>query len=313
MGITIELQDVGCPLGCARDDDRVLTARDLLNGLLGEFSVMRCKSCGLMRTNPRPTVNSIYHYYPDSYGPYKVTVQETATQSKSKQRLKDVLKLNHVRLPSQLRPGRMLEIGCATGNYLQRMARMGWEVQGIEFSPSAAKVARSAGYSVYSGPLETAPAPEKTFDLVVAWMVLEHLHDPVWALHRLRQWTRRGGWLVVSVPNAGSWEFSVFGNKWYALQVPTHLSHFTPSTVRLVLQRTGWDVKRLLHHQSLSNLIGSFGHVLEESGIAPTIGAALTRFPETPGWGHYALFPLAAVASWFGQTGRMTVWSRNPP
>jgi hypothetical protein len=60
---------VGCPLGCPPDDEPVLQAIDELHGLPGRFSVVRCRSCKLMRTSPRPTLESIGQYYPDPYGP----------------------------------------------------------------------------------------------------------------------------------------------------------------------------------------------------------------------------------------------------
>ena len=76
-------------------------------------------------------------------------------------------------------------------------------MEGIEFSPKAAAVARALGYPVHAGSLETAPAPVEPFDLIVGWMVLEHLHDPVLALKKLNAWMKPGGWLVLSIPNAG--------------------------------------------------------------------------------------------------------------
>src|SRR3546814_19345766 len=61
-------------------------------------------------------------------------------------------------------------------------------------------------------------------DLIVGWMVLEHLHQPLAVLRKLRRWIQPDGWLVLSVPDAGSLEFRVFGDRWYALQLPTHSS-----------------------------------------------------------------------------------------
>jgi 2-polyprenyl-3-methyl-5-hydroxy-6-metoxy-1,4-benzoquinol methylase len=302
-----------CPLGCSKNDEVILTGRDLLHDLPGEFTVVKCRTCGLMRTTPRPTPETIGFYYPDDYGPYLGTqVNQAKPTSRIKELLRPLVKrvfnFNTQRLPS-LAPGRMLEVGCASGAFLHQMASQGWQVQGIEFSEKAAQAAAQLGYRVHAGPLETAPPPEEPFDLIVGWMVLEHLHDPVGGLQKLREWARPGAWLVLSVPNSASLEFRLFIEKWYALQVPTHLHHFTPETMGRVLQASGWTLKKVHHQRVLSNLFASTGYVLRDKGYAK-LGQKFIEFPERGGRWSYALYPLAWLFSVFGQTGRMTVWAR---
>lgn len=308
-----QLEDVSCPLGCPRDNEIVITGRDLLHDLPGEFTVVKCRACGLMRTTPRPTPETIGFYYPDDYGPYLGTqvwqVEHTSRiRALLKPLVKRVFNFNTQRLPS-LAPGRMLEVGCASGAFLHRMASQGWQVQGIEPSEKAAQAAAQLGYRVHAGPLETAPPPDEPFDLIVGWMVLEHLHDPIGGLQKLREWAKPGAWLVLSIPNAKSLEFRLFKEKWYALQVPTHLHHFTPETIRQVLQASGWALKKVDHQRVLSNLIASTGYVLRDKGYA-RLGQKFIEFPGRAGIWNYALYPLAWIFSVFGQTGRMTVWAR---
>lgn len=313
MSGSSQLEDVSCPLGCPKGDEFVLTGRDLLHDLPGEFAVVKCHTCGLMRTTPRPTPETIGFYYPDDYGPYLGTQIRRAGPTSSLKKLlvsllKRVVNFNTQCLPS-LVPGRMLEVGCASGAFLHLMACQGWQVQGIEFSEKAAQAAAQLGYRVHTGPLETAPPPNESFDLVVGWMVLEHLHDPIGGLKKLREWTKPGGWLVLSIPNAKSLEFRLFKEKWYALQVPTHLHHFTPETIRQVLQASGWTLEEIHHQRVLSNLIASTGYMLRDKGYA-RLGQKFIDFPEQGGRWAYALYPLAWLFSVFGQTGRMTVWAR---
>jgi len=309
----VMLEQVSCPLGCSNNDEVVLTGRDLLHDLPGEFTVVKCRTCGLMRTTPRPTPETIGFYYPDDYGPYLGTQVNQATPTSSikellKPLVKRVFNFNTQRLPS-LAPGRMLEVGCASGAFLHQMTSQGWQVQGIEFSEKAAQAAAQLGYRVHTGPLETAPPPEESFDLIVGWMVLEHLHDPVGGLQKLREWAKPGAWLVLSVPNSASLEFRLLKEKWYALQVPTHLHHFTPETLGRVLQAGGWTLEKVHHQRVLSNLIASAGYVLRDKGYA-RLGRKFIDFPEQGGRWVYALYPLAWLFSVFGQTGRMTVWAR---
>lgn len=315
MNNTLKLEHVPCPLGCDTSDEVVLTGHDLLHEIPGEFSVVKCKSCGLMRTNPRPTPDAIGAYYPDDYGPY-VGTRVKQVQPKSAGWLKNLLRpiarrvfnFNTTTLPPMV-PGRMLEIGCASGAFLHQMASQGWHVQGIEFSEKAAQSAAQLGYSVHAGPLETAPKPDEPFDLIVGWMVLEHLHNPIDGLQKLREWANPGAWLVLSVPNAGSFEYHLFNNKWYALQLPTHFHHFTPTTLKSVLSASGWTLEEIHHQRLLTNLISSTGYILRDKGYAK-LGQKLIDFPKWAGKWNYVLFPLAWLLSLFGQTGRMTVWAR---
>lgn len=308
-------EDASCPLGCAQDDEAILVGRDRLHDLPGEFRVVRCRRCGLIRTNPRPTPQSIGAFYPDDYGPYQGTLIAADRPPRAivpgwlRPVVRKLLNQNSHRLPP-LPAGSLLEIGCASGSFMYHMAAEGWKVSGIEFSPSAAEAARALGFEVHAGSLETAPAPRQPHDLVVGWMVLEHLHDPIACLRKLHGWVRPGGWLAISVPNAGSLEFRLFGKRWYALQVPTHLYHFTPETLTALLAKGGWRVERVFQQRVLSNLVASVGYCLDDAGFAK-IGRWLISLPDRAGRLQYLLFPLAWVMAALGQTGRMTVWARR--
>lgn len=313
----VDIEHVACPLGCASNDKTLLSGRDLLHDLPGEFAVVKCCSCGLMRTNPRPTAEAMSAYYPDDYGPYQGTRIDPAVGGSVRGlvgRLKPLAKrfvdFKTSPLPSMAR-GRMLEVGCASGSFLHEMAGRGWDVHGIEFSDSAANAARSLGFDVHAGSLESAPEIDEPYDLIVGWMVLEHLHDPIGCLEKLARWAKPGAYLVLSVPNAASLEFKIFRQRWYALQVPTHLYHFTPRTLERVLAAGGWKMEKVFHQRVLSNLMGSLGHVLREKNFN-RIGKLLERIPHNSGVFSYFTYPAALLMSLFGQTGRMSVWARKP-
>ena len=307
---SILLENISCPLGCTQDDKDVVTSRDYLHGFSGEFMAVQCKQCGLIRTNPRVTSNTIGLYYPDDYGPYVGTRVDPIKSKKSfniKQLLKRFIDLKSQSLPP-LKLGRLLEIGCASGAYLHEMAEKGWEVQGIEFSEKASESAKKLGYDVFTGSLEEAPAPKEPFDLIVGWMVLEHLHDPVKCLKKLRAWAKPDTVLALSIPNAGSLEFKVFKDKWYALQLPTHLHHFTPDTLEKVLLVAGWKLKKVHHQRIINNIIVSTGYVLQGKGYTG-IGKKFIDFHKYTGHWVHVLYPLAWLLSLVGQTGRMTIWA----
>lgn len=311
-----ELEYKPCPLGCGEKEKIILSGQDLLHGLPGKFTVVRCGACGLMRTNPRPSQETIGLYYPENYGPHlgtRITPDRLPLEQSSfiKFLARGIFQFNTERIP-QLIPARMLEIGCASGAFMRKMAEAGWEVEGIEISPWAAENARSLGYAVHTGPLESSPDPAEPFDLIVGWMVLEHLHEPVFALKKLARWIRPGGWLVISTPNAAALEFQVFKEFWYALQLPTHLYHYTPQTLRQVLEHGGWRMERVFHQRVLSNMIASIGYVLRSRGYKNKLIDCLINYSHQAGTkNNYILYPLAYILSLFGQTGRMTVWARH--
>lgn len=312
----VSLEDVPCPLRCAAGDDVVLTGRDRLHGLPGRFTVVRCRRCGLMRTNPRPTQGTMGFYYPDSYGPHQNVVTEPgafpARERFAARLVRRVIRFNTECLPD-VPPGRLLEVGCASGRFMHKMAGRGWEAEGIEFSETAAAAARCLGFPVYGGALETAPDCKQRYDLIVAWMVLEHLHDPVAALTKLGRWVKPGGWLAVSVPNAAALEARAFKDRWYALQLPTHLYHYTPHTLSLVMARGGWRMEKVYHQRILANGFYSAAYALSDRTPGSRWARLLRAAPEAGLKFNVALYPLAWVMAALGQTGRMTVWARRRP
>jgi 2-polyprenyl-3-methyl-5-hydroxy-6-metoxy-1,4-benzoquinol methylase len=275
-----------------------------------------------MRTDPRPTPLAMSQYYPADYGPHASPVNLSYAASSYRpvwkrlasaarhQLISRVFHFNTEAVPD-MPPGRMLEVGCSTGVFLSSMAERGWSVEGLEPCGRAARLARARGLRVEAATLESVTEARGPYDLVVGWMVLEHLHDPGGGLLKLRRWTRPKGWLALSVPNAAALEFKVFGDAWYALQLPTHLYHFTPKALRLLLERTGWRLRRLVHQRTLSNLLASAGYWLQDRDRCPRLSTILQQYPTAAGAWAYRLYPLACALALLGQTGRMTVWAQN--
>ncbi len=285
----------------------------MLHDLPGEFTVMECRKCRLPRTSPRPTPDTIGFYYPSDYGPYLGTVIAGDVLGESRKNLiislgKRLFDTKAHAIP-RLAPGRLLEIGCASGSYLHYMARRGWEVEGIEFSPEAAASARKRGYRVDTGAVETIDKDQAQFDLIVGWMVLEHLHQPLSVLKKLRLWVKPDGKLAFSVPNAGGWQRRLFSSRWYDLHLPNHLFHYDPASIRNLMAAAGWRVTAIHHQRTLGNAVASTGYWLRDKGFKH-LGLKLIEFPETGGRiGALALFPFAWIAALIGQTGRMTIWA----
>jgi 2-polyprenyl-3-methyl-5-hydroxy-6-metoxy-1,4-benzoquinol methylase len=310
----VALEEMSCPMGCCAGDDEVLTGRDRSYNQPGEFRIVRCRACRLMRTNPRPTRAGIRLYYPGEYAPYQDTryiAPESPAESASpwKRLIQRLLKARDSRAVPPLQAGRMLEIGCASGTFLRLMAERGWQVEGLELSERAANLAKSVGLPVYIGELETAPDPSSPYDLIVGWHVLEHLHEPLPALAKLWQWSKPGGWLALSMPDASSWEFSFFKARWYGLQLPNHLFHYTPRTLNELLTRTGWQAQQYFWHANSNNFLESLRYCCCDLGWE-----GMANFFLDVAQGRRLNYPHRLLGKLLGlmhASGRMTVWARR--
>jgi SAM-dependent methyltransferase len=305
----VVLEDVACPMGCAPGDEMVVASSDRISGIGGAFSIVKCRSCGLARTNPRPTRDTIGAYYPDAYAPYqytKATLTRRAPPSLARRVGRRLVQFNSDRLPP-LAPGHVLEIGCASGAYLAHLGSQGWSAEGVELNAAAAACAEERGFRVQNCAVEVMQPPIKPPSLVVAWMVLEHLHDPLGALRRFHEWSEPCATLVASVPNFAALGSSAFGSEWYPLHLPCHLFHYDEQSMRSLLAHGGWRLDRVLYHRTLNDYLASIGNLVETRGQ----GAAAERIKAVgkKRQFHLAMYPLATAIAALGQTGRMTIWA----
>jgi hypothetical protein len=306
----LELEDRDCPVGCARGDDLVMTARDRLHDLPGVFDVVKCRTCGLMRTNPRPSSSSMGLYYPEDYAPYHVPSAAGGAGAGKRSWLSRVFDMGARELPP-VESGHLVEIGCASGAFLEEMRTAGWNCSGIEFSEASAQSARDKGFEIQTATVESARPPSEPATLIAAWMVLEHLHEPVTALRKLRTWARSDGYLAASVPDAGSLERRIFKQRWYALQVPTHLYHYSPKTLAIVLEKAGWRLVRCRWQRNCNNLLRSLEYVAKDRRYLRAAGFIVwLRTAKRAG-------KIRSLLAWFlgitRQSGRIEIWAQPLP
>jgi SAM-dependent methyltransferase len=126
------------------------------------------------------------------------------------------------------------------------MRELGWNVTGMDFNPFAAsQVARNFGIPVLVGSLPHPEVGEQSFDVITLGAVLEHVHRPHQIIEAATRALRPGGLLVVSVPNLESWGFYYFWQDWWPLELPRHLLHFNPATLRRLVEMHGLEVVEL--------------------------------------------------------------------
>jgi 2-polyprenyl-3-methyl-5-hydroxy-6-metoxy-1,4-benzoquinol methylase len=204
--------------------------------------IVRCQNCGLVYQNPRPSLSEIsVHYPPES----EFYCENPSADAPALLRRVITLGLDkRSALVNRWKPmGRLLDIGCSVGLFLENMAsRPGWQVMGVEPSSIAANIAHKHGLDVFTGTLQQASFPNDSFDVVTMWDVLEHLHDPIASLVEIRRILNTNGVLVVRVPNLDSWNARVFGQYWAGLDAPRHLYVFSEDTLQRLLTKAGFRV-----------------------------------------------------------------------
>ena len=148
-------------------------------------------------------------------------------------------------MPSQPegRPGRLLDVGCGNGAFLQMAQAAGWSVQGLDFDPIAVAEARRQGLAVDLGGIDQLADLAQTYDWITCSHVLEHVHDPQQLLHSIRRLLRPGGTLWLQTPNLDSIGHRTYGPHWVGVDSPRHLTLLTLPSLRRALEKAGFQIK----------------------------------------------------------------------
>lgn len=250
-----------CPLCAAAEAAPVLRGvPDRRHWLGAPHDLVRCAGCGLVRTAPRPDEAELSAAYPAGYVSFSGNGRRTGSLARRLVRLPYALRYGQVR-DAEPGSGAVLDVGCGTGAFLAELAALGWEPWGIEPVPAAAEAARALlglpPERIVAAPAETAELPAGHFQLATLSHVLEHVGDPLGVLHRVHGWLAPGGRVRIWLPNVESLEARAFGSLWFGLDLPRHLWHFSPATIRLALERAGFRVRRIVPQFGASSLTGS--------------------------------------------------------
>ena len=247
------MEHVSCNL-CGLDDAQVLfRKRDKLGITDDEFQVVECRGCGLLYVNPRPTEAEIGKFYPEIYS-WKETLEADSSLTKWVRRsekgyryhlLKD--EVSKVVKFTGRSFGRVLDIGCGTGDRLDVFRSKGFETFGVETSDSANYAKEHLNLNVSKGNLFSARFPDRFFDKVTLYNVLEHTHDPTRVCDEIHRILKDDGFLVIQVPNKNSLQHRIFKKRWAAFDVPRDLYYFGTESLRSLLEKVGFTVTKMDH------------------------------------------------------------------
>jgi SAM-dependent methyltransferase len=204
--------------------------------LPGSFEYARCAQCAQVYLRQRPRPDDMPRYYPSEY-----IRQGTGPPALIRWfRRRDLQP--RVRLAARQPGHRLLDVGCATGEFLEAMRSAGWAVAGVEPAPWAADKTSARGIPVWPTTLAAAALPAGAFDVVTMWDVLEHLDEPGSGLSAVQRALRPGGRLLVTTPLLDGWEARYYGPRWPGWDAPRHLLVFDRHTLGAALSRAGFRV-----------------------------------------------------------------------
>lgn len=253
------------------DHDRLvpwLTATDPLLGGERRYPCVQCARCGLGVMDPLPTPAELAASYPSDFDPYVKPHKTPAPLGALERALcawrygwpsaqsagvlaRGLSRLLAPLLELRLRPmpfrgrGRWLDVGCGGGARLHRWSHLepAFEPHGLERDAGAVERARSAGLDVQRSDFPATALASGQYDVITLNHVLEHIPDPMAALREIHRLLAPGGCALIAVPNrAGVWA-KWLGPDWVALDLPRHLYHFTPASLRRAAERTGFRVR----------------------------------------------------------------------
>ncbi len=208
------------------------------------FVIQECPNCGAWFTNPRPDQNSIGAYYRSaayiSHTNAASTLQDRLYQAVRRVALKSKRKL----IAHYRSNGRLLDVGCGTGQFMGHMKTHGYLPTGVE-PDAGARSQAIADQAVEVLPnLDAIPSSEQ-FNLVTMWHVLEHVPHIRRTLKKLYSVMSDRGFLFIAVPDRESWDAAHYGPEWAAYDVPRHLNHFRRKDLTRLLQEHGFELREV--------------------------------------------------------------------
>jgi len=205
--------------------------------------IVKCSNCGLLYVTPRQVWEENKQLYQTEsyfknenillYGYHNYIDEEFLYRPLFERRIKVLEKLK----PEK---GRVLDVGCAAGFFLDVAQSHGWKAQGVELSSFAAQYARDRfKLNIFNGTLMDAKLPDKFFDVVVMDDVIEHVFDPMAQLREAHRILREGGVLTLNTPNAGGFLRKVMRRRWFHFK-EDHVYYFSHETIEKALKSAGF-------------------------------------------------------------------------
>jgi len=248
---------------------RFLEAKSLDNMGSSLYHYLKCESCGLVFLEEKEGLVNLQDVYKESgyYSREKVRLNKAVDFL---MRFFNRLRYKSVSKNFRNKKGKLLDIGCGKGKFLVEARKDGWEVFGIEPTKRSSDIAISRyNLNVIQKYLSLEQFESESFDVVTMWHVFEHILNPNNVLQIAYSWLKYNGLLVIAVPNIGSIQASFGKDLWFNLDPPRHLYHFSPKTLKLILEKNGFTIKCISYFYSELNYFSLIQTFLNKVGCSP--------------------------------------------
>lgn len=250
-----------CPVCGSENISKIITAKDHTVSH-EKFDIFHCANCQLRFTQAVPDVASIGTYYKsESYISHSNTsrglvnsIYLLVRKRANRQKRKLMEKV------SGLKTGNLLDVGSGTGYFTAAMKKAGWQVTGLEPDNNARTIAAEINHIDLLDTDSLFKLPANEFDIITLWHVLEHVHDLKGYIRRFKKLLKPQGKLFVAVPNYNSYDAQVYKECWAAYDVPRHLYHFSPTSMKYLMDSEGFkveDIKPMWYDSFYVSLLSS--------------------------------------------------------
>ncbi len=218
-------------------------------GVPGFYDLLRCVTCGLVRTSPALREDALPGLYARYYPRKNIDIASLSKQLNDSVSVIGWFRIwlsgadnqgHYYALPGM----KVLDYGCGVGISLLELQRMGAEGYGIETDPNVRRVAEHFKLNIHIGSFEEDPFPGTKFDLISLSQVIEHIPEPGRLLRALRERLKDNGRVILCFPNVDSIYRRLFGRRWINWHVPYHVHHFNRNSFSKLCEREGWKVVR---------------------------------------------------------------------
>lgn len=232
-----------CPVCGSPGISKIIVAQDFTVSNK-QFEIYHCANCQLRFTQNVPDADSIVDYYKsENYISHSDTskglvnrIYQQVRKRATAQKRKLIEKLTGKTI------GDLLDIGSGTGYFAAEMQRKGWRVTGLEPDEDARRVALETNKIVLASTDNLFQLPANSFDVITLWHVLEHVHELKKYVTQFRNLLKDDGKLFIAVPNYTSYDAEVYKEYWAAYDVPRHLYHFSPNSMKYLMKTEGLKI-----------------------------------------------------------------------
>jgi 2-polyprenyl-3-methyl-5-hydroxy-6-metoxy-1,4-benzoquinol methylase len=234
-----------CPNCSSGNISFYLSVKD--HSVSGEtFDIWQCKACSLKFTQDIPEPENIGRYYQS---------QDYISHTDTKEGLVNNLyhkvrsftlgqKRKLVQSKSGMKTGKILDIGCGTGAFLNEMKDNGWNITGIE-QDEATRQRAFQNYKISASTPSALFSLTQKFDAITMWHVLEHVHQLHDYIRECKRLLTDNGVLIIAVPNHTSGDAEHYKDSWAAWDVPRHLYHFSPESMKALMHLHGFKIEEM--------------------------------------------------------------------